>query len=507
MAEKKKSGKILIIIFIILSLSLGAILTAPDKAHALSWEQVGQSDFGSDHIRITRFIEFDSKLYTTVQHKSGSDVSSQVWYTSDGENWTQSVGYPSNYTASLFNDTEVFGSYLYVSQSNGTPNTALIYRSSDGVNWSSSVIANGFGDANNIRIMDIKSAGGYLYAVTANLVTGLEVWRSQTGDFGSWSQVVDTGFGDGNNMVAGIETFDSDLYVATTNLVTGAEIWSSSTGDLGSWSQIGVDGIDPINTNYGVNMTVEFNNNIYFLAYEGLSTPRMWRSSDGSTWSQVSSTGLDISFVGDDAAIGTTGLVVNGKLWLGMSHSVNGARLKYSTDGANWTQEGETGFGDTNNNYLHPIIYFSDRLYIGFDNTTSGGEIWRTALSFLTTSLPSGTVGESYCETIQATSGNTPYTFSYTGYLPPGLSLSEDGVISGTPTQQGTYTFTITVTDAGTPAQVDSQDYSIEISLPASQLPETGSNRINYLWILFFGGLSCLIITSCIFSKKIKKQY
>jgi hypothetical protein len=47
-----------------------------------------------------------------------------------------------------------------------------------------------------------------------------------------------------------------------------------------------------------------------------------------------------------------------------------------------------------------------------------------------------------------------PYTFTYTGTLPPGLTLaaSTDGtkaVLSGTPTADGTYTFTVTATDAG----------------------------------------------------------
>jgi hypothetical protein len=47
-----------------------------------------------------------------------------------------------------------------------------------------------------------------------------------------------------------------------------------------------------------------------------------------------------------------------------------------------------------------------------------------------------------------------PYTFTYTGNLPPGLTLaaSSDGakaLLSGTPTADGTYTFTVTATDAG----------------------------------------------------------
>ena len=40
------------------------------------------------------------------------------------------------------------------------------------------------------------------------------------------------------------------------------------------------------------------------------------------------------------------------------------------------------------------------------------------------------------------------YTFTATG-LPPGLTMSSSGVISGTPTASGTYTYTVTIHDAG----------------------------------------------------------
>ena len=50
---------------------------------------------------------------------------------------------------------------------------------------------------------------------------------------------------------------------------------------------------------------------------------------------------------------------------------------------------------------------------------------------------------------IQATdSKNLPLTFRATG-LPPGLSISSSGVISGTPTTAGTYQVTVTATDSG----------------------------------------------------------
>ncbi|HVR41660.1 MAG TPA: carboxypeptidase regulatory-like domain-containing protein [Thermoanaerobaculia bacterium] len=65
-------------------------------------------------------------------------------------------------------------------------------------------------------------------------------------------------------------------------------------------------------------------------------------------------------------------------------------------------------------------------------------------------SLPDGTVGTPYSQTISAAGGLSPYTFSVTpGTLPPGLSLaSSTGVISGTPTNSGTFGFSIDVVDA-----------------------------------------------------------
>lgn len=49
--------------------------------------------------------------------------------------------------------------------------------------------------------------------------------------------------------------------------------------------------------------------------------------------------------------------------------------------------------------------------------------------------------------TVVATGGIPGYTWSAAG-LPPGLTINPNGVISGTPTQSGTYSVTVTVTDA-----------------------------------------------------------
>ncbi len=63
--------------------------------------------------------------------------------------------------------------------------------------------------------------------------------------------------------------------------------------------------------------------------------------------------------------------------------------------------------------------------------------------------LPNGTVGMPYNQTLTATGGAAPYSFAVTaGALPPGLSLSSAGQLSGTPSTGGTFNFTVTVTDA-----------------------------------------------------------
>ena len=60
-----------------------------------------------------------------------------------------------------------------------------------------------------------------------------------------------------------------------------------------------------------------------------------------------------------------------------------------------------------------------------------------------------GTAGVSYSHNVTASgSSGTPYTFAVTGgTLPPGLTLSTSGTISGTPTATGTFSFTVTATD------------------------------------------------------------
>src|SRR6201987_223006 len=72
-------------------------------------------------------------------------------------------------------------------------------------------------------------------------------------------------------------------------------------------------------------------------------------------------------------------------------------------------------------------------------------------LTIANASLPNGIVGASYSSTQLNVSGGTgPYTWSFTGNLPPGLVLASAGTISGTPMVAGTFNFTVQVQDVTT---------------------------------------------------------
>ncbi len=109
-----------------------------------------------------------------------------------------------------------------------------------------------------------------------------------------------------------------------------------------------------------------------------------------------------------------------------------------------------------------------------------------SGMDVTTPSLPDGQLGTAYSATALTTSGGiSPVTWTLnTNTLPPGLTLyPTTGIISGTPTMAGTFTFTVTADDSSTPVpQVASAQLTITIggsgltvtttSLPAAQVGE-----------------------------------
>jgi len=89
-----------------------------------------------------------------------------------------------------------------------------------------------------------------------------------------------------------------------------------------------------------------------------------------------------------------------------------------------------------------------------------------TPLTISPTTLAQGTAGVGYSQVnLSATGGTGTVTFAVTaGSLPPGMTLTSPGALFGTPTQTGTFPFTVTATDAN--SDTGSQAYSLQIGCP-----------------------------------------
>jgi hypothetical protein len=93
-----------------------------------------------------------------------------------------------------------------------------------------------------------------------------------------------------------------------------------------------------------------------------------------------------------------------------------------------------------------------------------------------TTSLPNAPIGTSYSQKLTTLGGKGTLVWSVAGgALPPGLTLSSAGTLSGRPTAVGTYDVTVRVTDASSPKQEATRTFSITVTPMAiltSSLPE-----------------------------------
>ena len=81
--------------------------------------------------------------------------------------------------------------------------------------------------------------------------------------------------------------------------------------------------------------------------------------------------------------------------------------------------------------------------------------------------LPPATAGSAWSQTLSVSGGTAPYNWSASG-LPPGITLSSGGILSGTPTTPGSYTFQITAADSNNASGNINYTLTVNEALPVA---------------------------------------
>ena len=251
---------------------------------------------------------------------------------------------------------------------------AGIFRSPDGVNWTS-VILPGFGAAHDAAppaILDLALFNGKLYAGTGR-GNAAKIYRTVDGL--NWAPVVNSGFGDPDTRhINDLVEYNSYLYAGVTNEVSGAQIWRSFSGDSNSWSQVApeVAGSAPA----GVTAMASFSNTLFAaVEFEADAPLQIWASATGSNWTTIISDGF-----GDADNTMTGGMAVfSDTLYLGVGNLTSGAHLWRTNNGTSWEQAITPAFVDANNQKIEMVFVFQNHLYVSTRNSASGIEIWRSA--------------------------------------------------------------------------------------------------------------------------------
>ncbi|HLX83743.1 MAG TPA: Ig domain-containing protein [Terriglobales bacterium] len=123
-------------------------------------------------------------------------------------------------------------------------------------------------------------------------------------------------------------------------------------------------------------------------------------------------------------------------------------------------------------------------LVIGLGRPLAAQTTAQTPLAIVDEPLPPFEAGVDFHAILHASGGVPPYVWSpVDGDLPDGINLSPEGLLSGRPTKNGTFTFTLKVEDSGHPSHSITKEFRAVVTaallLEWNQPPKVRDNRID----------------------------
>jgi len=335
------------------------------------WARTNLNNHGGSAIDALQ--SFGGSLYASTEHSEGA----RLWRL-QASTWTEVMsggfGNAGNYA---IDHLLGYGGMLYAATWNEQTG-GEIWRSANGDTWEQ-VVTGGFGDPSQAEIFRLAIFKGAIYAGTLSYAEdkGAQIWRSATGNRGSWTRVVNNGFGDpGNAAILCLQEFNGYLYAGTGNLTTGGEVWRSADGSR--WSQENLDGFGSSCSQF-VSALAVFNNRLYASVTR---TPdcggaQVWRCQvcDNSDWQKVVDNGF-----GNADNRGISALeVFDGQLYFFVGNSATGMEVWRTSNGTQWEQVGFAGFGNAQNRstyYDNSVAVYNSKLYAGVVNFAGGADVW-----------------------------------------------------------------------------------------------------------------------------------
>ncbi len=249
---------------------------------------------------------------------------------------------------------------------------------------------NGFGERWSSGVTSLESFNGQLYAASSSWNTGAQVWRSSDGRH--WTAASQISFGSAhqglNPAITDLLVFNNQLYASTGWGSGSGQLWRSPDGS--TWTQVIGEGLSP-NNNAILRLGV-FDNRLYAATGNNITGSEIWRSSSGDpgSWEKVVSGGLGNA----NNILITTFAIFNGNLYAAGENPSDGAEVWRTSDGLDWAQVNANGFGKAANMQIGSLVVFDNMLYAGTYNEDAGAEIWCSTGGADWTQFASGGFGD-----------------------------------------------------------------------------------------------------------------